>query len=362
MSNTNEEKKYAEFDEDVIGGTELHVRFTLATGDPGLLLEFTPPHTQAGEPEGLEDINNRLAGLCRSYVLSMDDRTRYRLLQLAEKDGGNDRMLYRLVVAGTVLEDGSRRTRVIDRIDPAFAELDSEITGRALACRQEIEQVLAGGKPRTVPDGVAPHENRARRRRHDRIHAKARERCVANETKPVSLPDDPRWERSEEMFQIVDSPNYSPRIKEKTDEEAKKGYLEGEEFLLLELVMLGQIEKGQDRESIAMDYIATISQNAVSSEWMREKIQRLTEACEMTIMPTDKFATRRLFSSIRRTGTGEMCLYRLFVWTAMNDDGSSRFSIRDEIAPVFLQQDPDVEIRAAETRRVALNIMGGMAG
>lgn len=375
MSDINEGKKYAEFDEDVIGGTELHVRFTLAAGDPGLFVEFTPPHTPAGEPEGLEDINNRLAGLCRSYVLDMDDRTRHRLLKLAEKDGGNDRMLYRLVVAGKVLEDGSRRTRVVDRIDPAFAELDSGIAGRALACRQEIEQVLAGGKPRTVPDIVAPNENRARRRRHDRISAQACGHGVAAGIRgrrphaapgaaesAAPVPDDQRWERSEPVFELIDNVKCPPGVKDRTEEEARKGMLEGEEFMILQLMVVGKIEMSEDRESVVMDYLAAMNPNAFSSGWMREKIMLLTDVCEKTITASDRHATNRLFHSIRETGAGELCLYRLSVWAAMNDNGSSRFSIRDEIDPVFLRQDPDVEIRSVETRRLAGNVMAGVVG
>ena len=175
MSETTRKSDYLEFDEDVLGGAELHVKFVQHEQGPGIMLEFTPPHRPDGKEEGIPDINARLSGVCRSYILAMEDPARYRLLALVEKDGGMDRMLYRLVVAGRVSDDKSRRTRVLDRIDPELLGIDAGLAGRALACRQEIERVLAGGKPRALPGEPLADAKRHHRGRRPRDRAHSRE-------------------------------------------------------------------------------------------------------------------------------------------------------------------------------------------
>jgi hypothetical protein len=61
-------------------------------------------------------------------------------MALVEQDGGNDRMLDRLVVTVRTADDGSHESRVRDFIDPEFVRVDCGIARRALACRQEIER------------------------------------------------------------------------------------------------------------------------------------------------------------------------------------------------------------------------------
>jgi len=354
MSETTKKNDYLEFDEDVLGGAELHVKFVQHEQGPGIMLEFTPPHRPDGKEEGIPDINARLSGVCRSYILDMEDPARYRLLALVEKDGGMDRMLYRLVVAGRVSEDKSRRTRVLDRIDPEFLEIDAGLAGRALACRQEIERVLAGGKPRPLPGAKRHHRGR---QPHDRAHS--RETSAGPMVVQGGIAGDENPERSEPVFEVLGTPQYPLDVPERTAEEVREGLLRGQEFLVLQMQVVGTIEKGPDRESIAMDYLAAINQNAVSSEWMRERIGLLASVCEQTIMATGSQTTRRLFTSLRKSGEEEKCLYRLSVWAAMMDDGKPRYSIRDEIDPVFLQEDPEAETRAAEARRLAAKVMEG---
>ena len=83
-------KMALEGNEVVLGGVEVHVRFVRYKGDPGITLEFTPPYGKDDVPNWIEDIDNRLAGLCRQTVMQMNDHARKRLLRLAERDGGND--------------------------------------------------------------------------------------------------------------------------------------------------------------------------------------------------------------------------------------------------------------------------------
>jgi hypothetical protein len=317
MKESDAEKKFREDGEVVLGGVEVHMKFTRYQGDPGIILDFTPPAGTDGAPQGIDDINGRLAGLCRATVMNMDDDARLRLLALVEQDGGKDRMLYRLAVTARAVGDGEDGTRVTDRIDPAFAGLDAGVTGRASDCRQQIERLLA-------------HAGEGR---------------------------EEQW-KSEEVFEILEKTNYPPAIKEHTEEEARQGMLEGEEFMLLEIQVIGSLEKCRGRESFGLDYLAAMSQKALSSGWMKEKIRLISKVCEDTVMGIDKLTSRRLFTAIRKTKARELCLYRISIWCSMNEDGSPRYSIRDQIDPEFAKNDPVAEKRADEARRLAGKVMG----
>ncbi len=249
--------------------------------------------------------------------MNMDDDARLRLLALVEQDGGKDRMLYRLAVTARAEMAGDDGTVVSDQIDPEFAALDAGAAGRALDCRQQIERLLA-------------------------LAGTGREE---------------RWE-SEEMFEVLEKTTYAPVIKEYTEEEARQRILEGEEFLLLEIQVIGIAKDGHGRE-LGLDYIAAISQKALSSEWMKEKIRLVTKICEDTIMGIDRLTSRHLASVIRKIKARELCLYRISVWCSMSEDGSPRYCIRDQIDPAFAKNDPVAGKRADEARRLAGMVMGG---
>jgi predicted component of type VI protein secretion system len=57
MKESEDEEKIREEDEVVLGGFEVHVKFTRYQGDPGILLDFAPPAGTSGDPQGIEDIN-----------------------------------------------------------------------------------------------------------------------------------------------------------------------------------------------------------------------------------------------------------------------------------------------------------------
>ena len=126
----------------ILGGVEVHVRLVRYKGDPGLQIEYTPPFGPDDCPDWMEDINNRLAGLCRSTVMNLNDRARKLLLDLAEQDAGKDRMIYRLYVTSRIEDDGSHDTRVHDVVDPEFERIDHGIAGRVAGARREVERVL----------------------------------------------------------------------------------------------------------------------------------------------------------------------------------------------------------------------------
>ena len=139
------ERRIREGQEVVLGGVEIHAKFVKIRGNSGISIEYLAPAGESGGPEGIADINARLAGLCKGSVMAMNDRARHRLMDLVERDGGKDRMIYRFVVTSCVADNGMRESRVSDLIDPEFGQLDTGIGERARQARKTIEQLLAGG-------------------------------------------------------------------------------------------------------------------------------------------------------------------------------------------------------------------------
>lgn len=316
------ERRILDGQEAVLGGVEIHAKFVEVSGNSGICIEYRAPAGPGGLPEGITDINERLAGLCRN-VMAMNDRARHRLLELVDRDRGRDRMLYRFVVTSRITDDGTRKSRVSDRIDPEFGRVDTGIAERARQAKRTIEQLMGRGDSE-MNEGLEPV--------------------------------------SEEMFEILPKTDYPLAINEQTEEEARRGLLEGEEYMLIEIQVIGSLEKYRGMESLTVDYIAAISEKAVASPWMKEKIRRLSKVCENTVMVMNRLVTRRIAHAFRETGAREMCLYRLSVWLSMGDDGSSQFSIRDQIDPMFSREDSSVEKRAEEARRLAGVVMSDETG
>ena len=145
ISNVTEDeavKRMLEGNAVILGGVEVHVRSVRYQGDPGIQVDYIPPFGPDDCPDWMEDINNRLAGLCRSTVMNMNNHARKRLLSLVQKDAGKDRMIYRLYVTSCIEDDGSHNVRVHDLVDPEFQRIDRGVAGRAAGVRREVESVL----------------------------------------------------------------------------------------------------------------------------------------------------------------------------------------------------------------------------
>jgi len=135
-------KMALEGNEVILGGVEVHVHFLRYQGDPGIVVEFLPPFGTDDVPDWMEDIDNRLAELSRQTVMNMNDHARKRLLHLVERDGGKDRMIYRLIVTSRITDDGSHVNRVDDFVDPEFEKVDRGVAGRATDARLKVERVM----------------------------------------------------------------------------------------------------------------------------------------------------------------------------------------------------------------------------
>jgi len=105
---------------------------------------------------------------------------------------------------------------------------------------------------------------------------------------------------SEDAFEKVKPTKYKLEITERTEEEARRGMLEGEEFMVLEIQVIGMVENYQGKDSLAIDYIAACNQKALTSRWMEEKIRLLSKVCEETVMAINNRMSTRLFLPIRK--------------------------------------------------------------
>lgn len=139
-------KMALEGNEVILGGVEVHVHLLRYQGDPGIVVEFLPPFGTDDVPDWMADIDNRLAELSRQTVMKMNDHARKRLHHLVERDGGKDRMIYRLIVTSRIADDGSHVNRVDDFVDPEFEKVDRGVAGRATDARLEVERVMGVGK------------------------------------------------------------------------------------------------------------------------------------------------------------------------------------------------------------------------
>ena len=166
----------------------------------------------------------------------------------------------------------------------------------------------------------------------------------------------------EDMFEVVTDIKYRPEIKEQTEEEARLGLLEGEEYMVLEIQVIGMVEIFEGKDSLTVDYLAACNQNAVASPWMKERMSLLSDICEGTVMVLTRQIRNRLFRQIQNREEQELCLYRLSAWLSMGDDGSQQWSIRDQIDSVFEHEDRAVKKRAKEARRLAGKVMEYKAG
>ena len=167
---------------------------------------------------------------------------------------------------------------------------------------------------------------------------------------------------SEDVFEKVAATKYKLEITERTEEEARRGLLEGEEFMVLEIQVIGMVENYLGKNSLAIDYIAACNQKALTSPWMKERMSLFSDICEGTVMVLTHQMRTRLFRQIQKREDQELCLYRLSAWCSMGDDGSQRWSIRDKIDQEFEQEDRSVGKRAKEARRLAGNVMGEKVG
>jgi hypothetical protein len=66
------------------------------------------------------------------------------LLHLVERDGGKDRIIYRLIITSRIANDGLYVHRVDDFVDPEFLKVNRDVFGQATEARLAVERVMWG--------------------------------------------------------------------------------------------------------------------------------------------------------------------------------------------------------------------------
>jgi hypothetical protein len=83
--------------------------------------------------------------------------------------------------------------------------------------------------------------------------------------------------------------------------------LEGEEFMVLDVQVIGMIEKFEGKNSLMIDYLAACNQKMLTSPWIKERMSLFSDICEGTVMAINNRISARLFLQIREEKDQEWC-------------------------------------------------------
>ncbi|MDO8874398.1 MAG: hypothetical protein Q7V05_16990 [Methanoregula sp.] len=143
---------------------------------------------------------------------------------------------------------------------------------------------------------------------------------------------------------------YNPDIKERTEDEVRRAFLEGEEFFVLEIQIVGKVDDANGKEPLTIEYLAVSGAQALTTSWIQDKIGKFTTICKRTVMNLRPNKIARLIPLIKKHDKPEVCLYRLSAWVFMDEDGTKKWNIRDKIDPVLIEVDA-LALQKAESAR-----------
>jgi len=152
--------------------------------------------------------------------------------------------------------------------------------------------------------------------------------------------------------------NSMRNFNELTDEEIQRMMLEGDQFLIIELRIVGKEEKFNGKAAYTLDFQAAVRQKRISP-WMQDKIRCLSDICNKTVMKVDDRTRDKIFTLLKENRGKEVCLYRLEVWMSVGDGGSIVWDVQDFIDPAFVKMDGGAVIRRADDAREQVRVMMG---
>lgn len=145
---------------------------------------------------------------------------------------------------------------------------------------------------------------------------------------------------------------------ELTDEEIQRAMLEGDQFLITEVQIVGKEEKFNGQAAYTLDFQAAVRQERISP-WMQDKIRHLSDICNKTVMKVNDRTRDKIFNLLKENQGKEVCLYRLEVWMSIGDGGSIVWDVQDFIDPGFVEMDQGAVLkRADDAREEARRVMG----
>lgn len=146
---------------------------------------------------------------------------------------------------------------------------------------------------------------------------------------------------------------------ELTDEEIDRALLEGDQFLITEVRIVGKEEKFKGQAAYSLEFQAAVRKERIDP-WMQDKIRHLSDICNKTVMKVDDRTRDKIFTLLKENRGKEVCLYRLEVWMSMGDGGSIVWDVQDYIHPGFVEMDQTAVLwRAYDAREQARVMMSG---
>lgn len=152
--------------------------------------------------------------------------------------------------------------------------------------------------------------------------------------------------------EIVDI-KYKPDIKERAEDDVLKAFLEGEEFLVLEIQVVGTVDDAKDKDPLTIAYLVVCNTKVITTPWMQDKMNKLTIICKKTVMNLKPQRIAGLIPLIKKHDQHEICLYRLSAWMFMDENGTKKWNIKDKIDPALIEVDALAPKKAEDAREWA---------
>ena len=150
---------------------------------------------------------------------------------------------------------------------------------------------------------------------------------------------------------------YKLDIKERAENEVRRAFIEGEEFLVLEIQVVGTLDESKDKEPLTIEYLAVCNTKVLMTSWMQDKIGKLTTICKKTVMNLKPQRIAGLIPLIKMHDKQEVCLYRLSAWVFMDEDGTKKWNIMDKIDPALIEVDAFALQKADDAREWAKEVL-----
>lgn len=150
---------------------------------------------------------------------------------------------------------------------------------------------------------------------------------------------------------------YKLDIKERAEDVVLRAFMEGKEFLVLEIQVVGTLDESKDKEPLTIEYLAVCNTKVLMTSWMQDKIRKLTTICKKTVMNLKPQRIAGLIPLIKKHDKQEVCLYRLSAWVFMDEDGTKKWNIKDQIDPALIEVDALALQKADDAREWAKEVL-----
>ncbi len=146
-------------------------------------------------------------------------------------------------------------------------------------------------------------------------------------------------------------------IRNLTEDEAVKGMLEGNAVILGGIEVHVRSVRYKGDPGIRVDYTPPFGPDDCP-DWMEDINNRPAGLCRSTVMNMNDHARKRLLSFVRKDAVKDRMIYRLYVTSRIEDDGSHDVRVHDFVDPAFVRVDRGVAGRAGGVGREVERVLG----